>query len=444
MKDKIRNGQERPLPKSRLGRFSHVARMVGGVAGGMLAEGARQFGEGKRPKVSDLILTPNNAKRIAQQFSAMRGAAMKIGQLLSMETDGLLPKELSDILAQLRDNALAMPRSQLEQVMISAYGQDWPTQFREFDYAPIAAASIGQVHRAVNLDGEELAIKVQYPGVVESIDSDVDNIAWLLKISKLLPTHMQIDGLLNDAKLQLHEEANYLLEGEHLATFYSTLIEDQRYIVPWYYDRLSTESVLVMEYVASEPLEDIATAAVADRNRVMHNLIELMLRELFDLQLMQTDPNFANYRYVPNTKQIVLLDFGATRQFTVKFTTNYKRLIRAVIAQDDEQIIAAADRIGYHAKAASDEYRAFLVEVFYIALEPFMFDQDFDFAGSQLSERLSELSQRAYGFKEFWQTPPTDILYLHRKLGGMFLLASRLQANVNCHQLVQQWITRLR
>ena len=244
--------------------------------------------------------------------------------------------------------------------------------------------------------------------------------------------------------MQLKEEANYQLEGQHLASFYQTLIDDERYIIPWYYDELSTESVLAMEYVEGEPVEKLEGLGAEERNQLMLNLFELMLRELFELRLMQTDPNFANYQYQRETQQIVLLDFGATRSFNARFVVDYKRLIRAVIAQDDSLIIDAADRLGYHASISSDEYRRFLVEVFNIALEPFKHDSVFDFANSELSERLSELSDRAYGFKEFWQTPPTDILYLHRKLGGMFLLATRMQAQVNCHQLVQPWITRLR
>ena len=115
-----------------------------------------------------------------------------------------------------------------------------------------------------------------------------------------------------------------------------------------------------------------------------------------------------------------------------------------MVARDDAQLIAAADRLGYKASSASSEYREFLVSVFYIALGPFGYDGSFDFENSRISEQLAELSDQVHGFKEFWQTPPTDILYLHRKLGGMFLLATRMQAKVNCHALVSPWIARLR
>ncbi len=442
--DNPNDKRQKAIPKTRLGRLSRVARIAGGVAGGMLAEGARQLADGNRPKMSDMILTPGNAGRVAKQLSAMRGAAMKVGQLLSMETDGLLPEELSNILAQLRDNAYSMPSDQLEQMLLATYGENWRDSFNNFDPNPIAAASIGQVHRATTLDAEDIVLKIQYPGVSESIDSDVDNIAWLLKISNLLPKHMDITALLADAKQQLREEADYLAEGVHLATFYQTLIDDERYVVPWYYDDLSSETILAMEYVEGDPIEAQVNLAQQQRDELMCNLFELVFRELFELRLMQTDPNFANYRYQTDSGQLVLLDFGATRSFKAEFVVDYKRLIRAVIAHDDDAVVDAADRLGYAASDASEQYRRFLVDIFYIALEPFAFDGEFDFASSQLSERLSELSDEAYGFKEFWQTPPTDILYLHRKLGGTFLLATKMRAKVNCHQLVSPWITRLR
>lgn len=444
MSEHNRNDRQKPIPRSRIGRFSHVARIAGGVAGGILLEGARQLADGKRPTLSDMILTPQNAGKLAKQLSAMRGAAMKIGQLLSMETEGLLPKELSDVLAQLRDNAYAMPTAQLKKILNETYGDDWRSKFSSFDYNPIAAASIGQVHRATTLAGENIVLKIQYPGVTNSINSDVDNIAWLLRVSNLLPKHMEIDTLLVDAKAQLHDEADYLAEGVHLATFYQTLLDDERYIIPWYYDELSSETVLAMEYVQGEPIENLPELAPKVCDQLMHNLFELFMRELFELRLMQTDPNFANYRYQRATEKLVLLDFGATRKFNAEFVVDYKRLIRAVIAHDDTAIVNAADKLGYAASSASAAYREFLVEVFYIALEPFSVEGKFDFSQSQLSERLSDLSNKAYNFKEFWQTPPTDIVYLHRKLGGMFLLATRMGANVNCRALVEPWIKRLR
>lgn len=435
--------KQKAVPKSRLGRLGRVVRMAGGVATGMLGEGVKQLSQGNRPKISDLILTPGNAQRVAKQLSAMRGAAMKVGQLLSMEGNDLLPSELSDILAQLRDNAYTMPREQLDNCLVEAYGHDWLDSFNNFDYNPLAAASIGQVHRARTLNDEEVVLKVQYPGVAESISSDVDNIATLLRISNLLPKHMDISELLGDAKKQLHEEADYLKEAKYLDEFYAELKDDDAFIVPKHYAELSTNKVLVMDYLESDPIESIMGGGREKIDALMTNLFRLMFKELFDLRLMQTDANFANYRLVRDSGQIALLDFGATRRFSKRFVTDYKRLIRAVVASDDNAVIAAADRLGYEASSASERYQEFLIKIFYIALEPFAYQGEYDFAAAKISERLSGLSDQAYDFKEFWQTPPTDILYLHRKFGGMFMLATRLDARVDCNALIVPAIARL-
>jgi len=256
--------------------------------------------------------------------------------------------------------------------------------------------------------------------VAQSIDSDVDNIATLLKVSNLLPKHLEISGLLNDAKAQLHEEADYLKEAEHLSSFYQALSGDDAFKIPKLYSHLSTNKILAMEYVEGEPIESFVSDNQADVDQLMTSLFGLMLRELFELRLMQTDANFANYQYQAGSNKIVLLDFGATRKFTINFMVNYKRLIRAVIAHDDQAVLAAADLLGYEATTASEAYQALLVRIFYIALEPFAHQGEYDFSQARISERLSQLSDDAYGFKEFWQTPPTEILYLHRKLGGMF------------------------
>lgn len=432
--------QAKAVPATRTGRLLRMAKMASGVTGGMLAEGTRQLAAGKRPKVKDMLLTPGNAKRVADQLSAMRGAAMKVGQMLSMETDQFLPKELADILAQLRANAHIMPAKQLEKALVDAYGEDWQYEFFHFDANPIAAASIGQVHRATTVDGKDIVLKIQFPGIDKSIDSDVDNIATLLNATGLLPEHFDITDLLSDAKLQLHDEANYLKEAQFLQSFVDILADDDRFIVPRLHEALSTAHILAMDYVESEDIDIVEQFDQPQRNRIVSDLIDLALRELFDLRLIQSDPNFANYRYNPQTEQIVLLDFGACRKLKAGFVKHYGQLARAAIAGDDRRLLAAADKLGYRASDASPAYQALLLKIFYIALEPLAVDDDYDFAASDLPGRLAELSADVNDFKEFWHTPPTDVLYLHRKIGGMFMLASRLKAQVNVHQLLTQWL----
>ncbi|CAA9480712.1 MAG: Uncharacterized ABC1 family protein Rsph17029_4038, partial [uncultured Sphingomonadaceae bacterium] len=188
--------RSRPLPRGRASRLGQFGRLAGGIAGGMIAEGARRLATGERPRARDMLLTPGNFRKLADRLSHLRGAAMKLGQMISLDAGDLLPPELTDILAGLRERAHHMPPAQLERLLEREWGMDWRLRFALFDAVPIAAASIGQVHRATARNGRELAIKVQYPGVRESIDSDVDNVSTLLRMSGLLPRGLDIGPLL--------------------------------------------------------------------------------------------------------------------------------------------------------------------------------------------------------------------------------------------------------
>ena len=430
----------RPVPSGRLSRFARVAKLAGGVAGGMLAEGGRQLRSGKRLKRRDMLLTPANARRVADQLAEMRGAAMKLGQMLSMDTGDLLPRELTDILARLRSNADAMPFEQLQDTMQGAYGEDWEALFYGFEYRPLAAASIGQVHRAYSPDGREIVLKIQYPGVAQSIDSDVDNVASLLRLSGLMPAGLDIGPLLDEAKVQLKEEADYRQEAKFLASFSKLLADDERFVVPEVLPDLTRRTVLAMTYVSGNPIETVAELPQAERDRVMTALLDLMLTELFELRLVQTDPNFANYQYRESSGEIVLLDFGATRRFKAAFVNNYRKLAAAAEAGDTDKMAAAAERLGYSMGEADSEYRELVLALFVLALEPLFQDLDYDFAESDMAVRMSELGERITAFQDFWKAPPTDAVYFHRKLGGMFMLATRLRARVNVYQLMRRWL----
>ncbi len=154
------------VPGGRWSRLARLGTLAGGVAGNMLAEGARQFAQGKRPQLHQLLLTPANARRVADQLAQLRGAAMKVGQLLSMDAGELLPPELADILSRLRADAIPMPMSQVVNALNANWGDGWDRHFEQFSFTPTAAASIGQVHFGRRKDGRNIAVKIQYPGDV--------------------------------------------------------------------------------------------------------------------------------------------------------------------------------------------------------------------------------------------------------------------------------------
>lgn len=412
--------------------------MATGVAGNMLLAGARQLAQGKRPNLSDLLLTPANVSRVTQQLAHMRGAAMKLGQLISMDAGDLLPPELAAILGRLRSDAQAMPQRQVLAVLSANWGAGWQQRFEPFSFTPIAAASIGQVHRATTRDGRDLAIKIQYPGVRRSISSDVDNVAALLRWSGLIPPELDMVPLLAEAKRQLREEADYQAEGAHLQRFAALLADAPGFVVPAFHADLSTKNVLAMSFVGGVPVESLVHAPQAERDRIVSLLVALLFRELFEFGLMQTDPNFANYRYDPATRQVVLLDFGATRRFAPGFGQGYHALMTAAMAGDRDAMRQALLTIGYFSGQTQAKHQNAVLSLCELALTPLRQPGDFDFANTDLLPRLREAGMSLGLDRDFWHIPPIDTLFLHRKLGGLYLLAARLKARVNVQQLVRR------
>ncbi len=424
------------VPTGRTSRLFHMGSMAASIAGGVMAGGLRQLATGQRPDLPGLLLTPSNARHLTQGLSHMRGAALKLGQMLSMDTGAVLSPELTAILASLRDDAKHMPPKQLQTVLNAEWGAGWIKRFRRFDVQPFAAASIGQVHRAQTLDGRDLAIKVQYPGVRASIDSDVDNIAALLRLPGLMPRGMDMAPLLNAAKAQLHDEADYLAEAAHLRRFAGLLAGSDRFVLPDLHDDFSTAQVLAMTYVPSQPIDVLMGAPQAVRDRAAGDLIDLVLRELFVFGAMQTDPNLANYRVDAATGRIVLLDFGAVRVIDAATAARFRALLNAGLEGEAGPVRAAMLDIGYFGPDTSAHHQDLIQRMFLTAMAPLRQHGAFDFGRSDLLERLRDMGLVLGTERELMHVPPAETLFLHRKIGGMYLLAAKLRARVDLNALV--------
>lgn len=433
--DKPGNVTHRAVPSGRFARAGAFGRLAGGVAGGMLAEGARRLAQGERPRLGDLVLTPGNAARVADRLSHLRGAAMKLGQMISMDAGDLLPPELQTILSRLRDQAYRMPPAQLDKVLRAEWGADWRRRFRHFEAAPMAAASIGQVHRATLPGGRVLAIKVQYPGVRDSIGSDVDNVATLLRVSNLIPPAIDLKPLLTEAKTQLAEEADYIREADRMRRFAERLADDPRYVVPRPDMSLTTPLVLAMDYIPGQPIETLVEANQATRDGAMTALIDLVLHELFDFGMMQTDPNFANYRWQPDTQRLVLLDFGAARDVPPETVASYRRLIEAGLAHDRDRIREIAVETGFLGEAAVAAHRPAVDRIIAAIDDTMARPGPFDFGDRAFVPVVREETRPMIADRDTWHVPHVETLFVQRKISGSALLCARLKARVDVRGL---------
>lgn len=430
---------ERPLrvPSSRFSRAAHFGGLAGSLLGDIALKGAAELSRGHRPRLSDLLLTPGNMRRVADELACMRGAAMKLGQLISMDAGEVVPKELADIFARLRSNAHFMPPSQLKSVLNTNWPEGWHREFRRFDTRPIAAASIGQVHRVLTRDGRDLAIKVQYPGIARSIDSDVANLGMMIRATGVLPKSFDLAPYLNEARRQLRDETDYPREGRELARFARLLANSDDFVVPTLAEDWSGQSILAMSFIESVPIEDADEAPQEVRDSIASRLVSLALRELFEFGVMQTDPNFANYRYKPETGRIVLLDFGASMDIDPRFSEAYRRLLSAGIDGDRDRLSDAAASLGLIGSNIKPHHRERLVSMIESVMKAVTAPDMYDCADQSLPRRLQAegISLAEDGFEP--PEVPMQVLFVQRKLGGVFSLASRLRARVPIRELIK-------
>ncbi|MGB7904292.1 MAG: AarF/ABC1/UbiB kinase family protein [Steroidobacteraceae bacterium] len=429
------------VPTSRLARALRFGMLTGELALSAAVGTARQLSTGRPVDLAASLLTPGNAEMLARRLAVLRGPAMKLGQLISLSGEELVPEEFRRALDVLRSQGYSMPDSQLRRVLGREYGKGWQEKFAHFDFEPVAAASIGQIHRARKVGGRELALKIQYPGVARSVDSDVDNLAMLLRRLGFLPLQLDVPALASEAKRQLKLETDYESEARNLERYRKLVAVMPDVVVPRVDRTLTTRHVLAMDWIDGEPLEALASEAVpqARRNAVARTLYELMFRELFEFRFVQTDPNFANYLYLPATHQLGLLDLGSAGEYPAALVASYRDICRAMIAGDDGALREAMFAIGY---AHPDDPEAMIrnaADILRLACEPLVHRGPYDFAGSGLAVRARDLGL-AVAFGKGLRSPPPATIFLHRKLIGTFLICAKLRARVSVHAIIERFI----
>ena len=436
----MKTSRVKSLPSGRVARLSHFGGLVSNILANMAIDGVKQIGRGNVPALKDLLLTTKNISHLSERLARLRGAAMKMGQLLSMDSGDLLPPELQQLLVMLRDNAYILPEDQLHAALEHSFGKDWKVLFEQFDSTPFAAASIGQVHKAQGLDGTPLAVKIQYPGVAKSIHSDVDNMGTLMKMSGQVPAGIDLTRLLLEVKMQLIREADYNIEQNYLQRYAELLRDDLCFVIPGLKPELCNEHVLTMTFEQGENIESLATLSEPHKNLFCCNLIRLMFRELFEFRLMQTDPNFANYLLRAEKQQIVLLDFGATRGIEEELSLTYKTLAKAILNDDMEQVLDIAIALGFYHGSLPEAFRQEVLLTLKIGAEPIQYQGEYDFADSDVVQRLKDRAMTHLRFKEHLGTATGDAIFIHRKLLGMHLLLCKVGAKVNLRGILEEFL----
>jgi aarF domain-containing kinase len=440
---KKRRPRERRVPSTPFSRAIGFAGLGAGLAWGAFQESTKRLVYGtppdqqNHPAVSS-FLSGENAERLAKALCRMRGAALKLGQMLSIQDESLVPAPILAALDIVRQGADVMPRNQLNEVLDAELGPGWSSKLTSFDYEPLASASIGQVHKAVTKDGLAVAMKIQYPGVADSIESDLNNVKLLLNYTNLLPEKLYIDRAMMVAKEELSRECDYVLEATNQRRFRTLLADTPEFYVPTVVDEISSKRVLTSELVPGVPVDKVALLDQETRNYVGRKLLELTLMELFVFRFMQTDPNWSNFLYDESTKTLNLIDFGAARDYPKCFVDDYLRMVVACGNGDREEVIEMSKRLGFLTGMESDIMLDAHVQASFVVGLPFSKQHTdfYDFGATKITSSLSNLGATMLRHR---LTPPPDEAYsLHRKLSGAFLACIKLRSVVPCRQLLLQ------
>lgn len=403
------------------------------------------------------LFMQEQANYLAEELGKLKGSVVKIGQMLALYGEHMLPREITAALQTLNDDTAVLSW----QVIHSSLQAELGDRLSELDVDthPIGSASLAQVHRAtIRATGQQVVLKVQYPGVADAIDADLSLFKQLLKVTNAVPQTRALDAWFSEIRDLLHVEVNYHLEADTTERFYQRLQDDPRYIVPSIIRDYSSQRVLCMSYESGIPIThaSLQQLSQARRDHLGQAAIDIMIREIFIWGEMQTDPNFGNYLVrladastETELDQLVLLDFGAIRQFDDHLLTIARGLLGAGYHHD--KVAMQAAMTGYEFfDTMSDAVRSDMADVFLLATEPFSHpgsnpnmpaqcldaQQRYIWSNSRLHARLAKQSAQGMQSREF-SMPPKEMMFISRKFIGAYTFLTVLDARTHADTLVK-------
>ena len=392
----------------------------------------------KKPDLRSALVSKKNVTATVNTLKNLRGAAMKFGQLMSMDESIILSPDLAAVFAQLRSSGYSMTPSQLKKILNQNWGDGWLRNFKHFEVRPFAAASIGQVHKATLKSGEIVAIKVQFPGVRQSIDNDLSSLKFIMKTSGMLPAKFPLDYYISQCGDLLKRETDYELEAINITRFSEFLRSNDKLNVPKVYNQLSTQETLTMSFFEGRELSSKMAYDQSSINEISLSLLELLLNEIFTFKLVQTDPNLANFLLSEGDNSLCILDFGACCQVSEATHELYKDLLNVALTLDANKIKSFLEDKNFIPKDASSEGTKFFDRIISIAINEISQNEFFDFQQSKVFEIITEEDLNLY----FELIPSSlfgsDFIFIQRKIFGLILFFRAIGAKLSLLKILKQ------
>jgi predicted unusual protein kinase regulating ubiquinone biosynthesis (AarF/ABC1/UbiB family) len=434
------------IPTGRLRRTARIGGLAGGTAARSYAARAADLtrSDEQRREAAERRQV-QMAERILDVLGQMKGAAMKIGQVASFVDSGALPPEvhrrLEEKLAELRDSAPRVPFEDMRRVLESDLDEPLEDVFAEFEPEAFAAASIGQVYRARLHDGRRVAVKIQYPGIARAVRADLQNLGLILRVAKMMAPGMDPKAMAEEIRERLTDELDYELEAQTHRSFERTWRGHPFVVIPAVLTRLSSEHVLVTEYVEGLGFEEVKELPQAERDRFGEIVFRFFLGSLYRTRRFSADPHPGNYLLLPDGR-VAFLDFGMAKQISQEQADAELAVMRAGIDRDPQRLHAALAAMGFF--DATDELIAAeaVQEHFEAAAGWYAFDREFKVDREYVRQVMIDVSAPHSRFWELMrrQTIPPQTMFARRMEGLTLAVLGQLEATANWHRIAREWL----
>lgn len=409
--------------------------------------------EQKEARLRELL--GQQAVQLVQELGRLKGSIMKAGQMIAIYGEHFLPPEVNEILKSLNADSQPVAWDQMHAVLRKQLGD----RLDELDVDPqsIAAASMGQVYRAtIKATGEVIAIKVQYPGVEQAIGSDLKALYRIVRLLQVSSHSGSFEDIFKEVRMMLHYEVDYQRELATAQKFREYLADDPRFVIPRVFPEYSTKRILAMSYEDGFAVDSVEVAKLSQdaRNRIGAAVMELMFREIFQWRQVQTDPHFGNYkiRLDGEAWRIVLLDFGAVRQFPKRYIVPFAGVVHGSLLRDPDAIARAAVDLGFLRESDNAQTRDLFAKICLTAIEGFGSEFEspsldgsdpgpnpYRWGQGDLLHKLTDLAKDAiFTFK--LRPPPREAVFLDRKMVGTYTLLCRLGLQMGPRRLLLKYL----